>query len=97
MTDRGSKALLKVLTDDESKDSQDNGQPNGRYANGFTVGHNAFEFLLDFYQSYAEDKPALLHTRVITTPVYAKSLLALLRKSIDQYENVFGAIPDEDT
>jgi hypothetical protein len=88
--------LLKLSSDSENNDGQDNREPTGRYANGFTVGHNAFEFLLDFYQSYAEDKPALLHTRVITTPVYAKSLLALLRKSIDQYENVFGTIPDED-
>jgi hypothetical protein len=92
---RGSKAVVKILRDEESSEGRED-QPNGRYANGFTVGHNAFEFLLDFYQTYAEDKPALLHTRIITAPVYAKGLLALLQKSIDQYEQVFGTIRDED-
>ena len=82
--------------DDESTDGQENGQPNGRYANYFTVGHNAFEFLLDFGQIYAPDGSVPLHTRIITAPVYAKTLLGLLQESIDQYEQLFGTIPDGD-
>lgn len=62
----------------------------GRYANYFKVGHNAFEFLLDFGQLYPEGKEAQLHTRIITSPIYAKALLELLRESINQYEQTFG-------
>lgn len=80
----------------EKKTLQDNGQPNGRYANYFKVGHNAFEFLFDFGQTYGQGRPGPLHTRIITTPVYAKSLLGLLQESVDQYEQLFGTIPDGD-
>jgi hypothetical protein len=75
---------------------QDNGQPDGRYANYFKVGHNAFEFLFDFGQTYTDGRETPLHTRIITTPVYAKSLLELLQESVAQYEQLFGAIPDAD-
>lgn len=85
--------MLKNSMDDEQKNALGQVQPDGRYANDFTVGHNAFEFLFDFFQTY-ENKPARLHTRIITTPVYAKSLLVLLQKSVDQYEELFGTIPN---
>lgn len=81
---------------DESKDLQNTGQLEGRYANYFEVGHNAFEFVFDFGQFYAGDQKAQLHTRIITGPVYAKALLETLRGSIDQYEQTFGAIPEQD-
>lgn len=67
----------------------------GRYANYFKVGYNAFEFLLDCGQFYPEGKEAELHTRIITSPIYAKALLELLRESIDQYEQTFGTILQE--
>lgn len=86
----------KIVMSGENKDVQDNGEPNGRYANYFKVGHNAFEFVFDFGQIYTQGRPAPLHTRIITTPVYAKSLLGLLQESIDQHEQIFGAIPSED-
>jgi hypothetical protein len=86
----------KIVMSGENKDVQDNGEPNGRYANYFKVGHNAFEFVFDFGQIYTQGRPTPLHTRIITTPVYAKSLLGLLQESIDQHEKIFGAIPSED-
>ena len=86
----------KIVMSGESKDVRDSGQPNGRYANYFTVGHNAFEFLFDFGQIHTQGRPAPLHTRIIMTPVYAKSLLGLLQESIDQYEQLFGTIPSGD-
>lgn len=86
----------KTVMNSETKEPQDNNEPNGRYANYFTVGHNAFEFLFDFGQTYSQGRPASLHTRIITTPVYAKSLLGLLQESIDQYEQLFGTIPKGD-
>jgi hypothetical protein len=68
------------------------GRPEGRYSNYFKVGHNAFEFLVDFGQFYSESKEAHLHTRIITSPAYVKSLLETLRESVEQYEQTFGAI-----
>jgi hypothetical protein len=68
----------------------------GRYANYFKVGYNAFEFLLDFGQFYPEGKEVQLHTRIITSPIYAKALLVILRGSIDEYEQSFGVISQEE-
>ena len=64
----------------------------GQYANYFKVGHNAFEFVLDFGQFYPENGNAQLHTRIITSPENAKCLLELLQKSIGQYEKEHGPI-----
>jgi hypothetical protein len=72
------------------------GQLEGRYANYFKIGYNAFEFLLDFGQLYHESEKDQPHTRIITSPIYAKALLETLRESIDRYEQIFGAIPKED-
>jgi hypothetical protein len=68
----------------------------GRYANYFEIGYNAFEFLLDFGQSFNDGERAQFHTRIITSPIYAKTLLKLLRASIEQYEQAFGIITEDD-
>lgn len=68
----------------------------GRYANYFKVGHNAFEFVLDLGQFYPAGGQPQLHTRIITSPVYAKALLDVLRESIDRFEKAFGLIPKGD-
>ena len=80
---------------DESKDPQPAEQLEGRYANYFQVGHNAFEFVLDFGQFYPENTEARFHTRIVTGPAYAKVLSETLRGSIDQYEQTFGVIPKD--
>jgi hypothetical protein len=80
----------------ECENSQEAGALEGRYANYFKVGHNAFEFLLDFGQFYPETEKAQLHTRIITSPIYAKALLETLRESLDRYGQTFGAISQED-
>ena len=64
----------------------------GRYANYFRVGHNAFEFIADFGQSFSEDMPEQVHTRIITSPVYAKELLRVLQDAVEKYERTFGEI-----
>ena len=58
----------------------------GKYVNYFKVGHNAFEFVLDFGQSYLENEDPQIHTRIVTSPAYAKALLDTLRESLAQYE-----------
>ena len=64
----------------------------GRYANYFKVGYNAFEFVLDFGQHYTEGQGAQLHTRIVTGPSYAKELLKFLQDCVDRYESDFGVI-----
>jgi Protein of unknown function (DUF3467) len=76
----------------ESDESQGADQREGHYANYFKVGHNAFEFLLDFGQFFPENGEVQFHTRIIIAPTYAKALFELLRGSIDQHEQTFGAI-----
>ncbi|HEX3092829.1 MAG TPA: DUF3467 domain-containing protein [Candidatus Angelobacter sp.] len=51
------------------------GEVEGKYANYFQIGHNSHEFLLDFGQLYADGKREQMHTRIITSPLYAKELL----------------------
>ena len=67
----------------------------GRYANYFSVGHNSVEFVLDIGQFYAENNEARIHTRIITSPTYAKSLLETLRVSVETYEQEYGTISSE--
>ena len=73
-----------------------NNKLEGRYANYFKVGHNAYEFVIDFGQYYPENDQAELCTRIITSPAYAKSLLETLSESIEQYEKNHGSICVED-
>ena len=73
-------------------DCSDGDHLQGRYTNYFKVGHNAFEFVLDFAQFYPESDKAQLHTRIITSPIYAKALLETLRESIARYEQTFGTV-----
>ena len=54
---------------------QDTGKLEGRYANYFKVGHNAFEFVLDAGQFYPQSEEAQLHTRIITSSIYAQGLI----------------------
>jgi hypothetical protein len=81
----------------ECRGSHDPDPPEGRYANHFKLGHNAFEFILDFGQFHPQPKGPHYHTRVIASPVYAKSLLQLLQHAVHQYEAAYGAIPKDDT
>ena len=67
----------------------------GRYANCFRVGYNAFEFMVDFAQASSDHRVARLHTRIILSPAYSRTLLELLVKSIGQYEQAYGPIPED--
>lgn len=64
----------------------------GHYANYFKVGHNAYEFVIDFGQYNVETDQAELYRRIVTSPYYARELLTVLLKSIEQYEQTYGAI-----
>jgi len=82
-----------ALMSSQSEPSKQVEQIEGRYANFFQVGHTAFEFLIDFGQLYPDVKEEQLHTRIVTSPTYAKELLRLIRDSIEQYERTYGQLP----
>ena len=64
----------------------------GKYANYFKVGYNAFEFVIDFGQNYSENDQAELNTRVILTPAFVRLLNEYLGDCIQKYEKKFGRI-----
>lgn len=64
----------------------------GHYSNYFKIGFNAFEFLLDFGQAYVESDDDAVHTRIITTPPYARALAELLLRTLNEYESDYGHI-----
>jgi hypothetical protein len=68
----------------------------GKYANYFQVGHNAFEFVIDFGQLYSEARQAQFHTRIITSPTYARELSRVLIESLKQYEKAFGPMKEDE-
>jgi hypothetical protein len=65
-----------------------------KYANYFQVGQNAIEFIVEFGQLYPNDVAPLLHTRIITSPLYASHLLTVLKEALDQYKGQFGPLPE---
>jgi len=66
----------------------------GRYANYFRVGYNAFELIIEFGQCYAENEEAQLHTRIITNPKYGMELLIALQGSLNEYERTYDKIEE---
>lgn len=61
--------------------AKSSGGKEGRYANIFQVGHNEFEFLIEFGQ---QDHG--IHTRIYMSPQYARVLSELLVETLRQYE-----------
>src|SRR5437764_812335 len=54
----------------------------GKYANFFRIGHNEFEFLLEFGQQEQG-----IHTRIYVSPQYARVLSDLLIESVQEHEH----------
>jgi hypothetical protein len=61
--------------------------PEAIYANYLEVGFTAHEFLLRFGQGYADEQPASVHSRIVTTPAYARAFLQVLSKSLEEYDS----------
>jgi hypothetical protein len=62
----------------------------GKYANYFQIGQNAIELVIEFGQLYADETVPLLHTRIVTSPSYAKKLLKLLTEALAEHEIQYG-------
>jgi hypothetical protein len=63
-----------------------------RYTNYFEVGHNAYEFIVDFGQYQPSAEHVQMQTRIITGPVFAKLLHRLLTQALEQFETEHGVI-----
>ena len=68
--------------------------PLARYTNYFEVGHNPYEFLIDFGQLQPEVSNVMLHTRIAMGPTHAKLLATMLCNAVGQYEADNGPILD---
>lgn len=66
-----------------------------RYANVFNIGHNAFEFVIEFGQQLSEVDRVAVHTSIVTLPIYAQALSRALGDSLERYEAQFGRITAE--
>jgi Protein of unknown function (DUF3467) len=91
---------LACLSGTDRHSMEDDAEPGtpvreARYANYFQIGHNAFEFLLEFGQAHGGVSP-MLHTRIISGPAYVKALSEMLVESIGRFEHTFGPIPEPD-
>lgn len=64
----------------------------GKYANYFEVGHNQFEFYVDFGQYDPESQKVQMHTRIVTGPAYAKMMGETLTSSVGSFEREHGPI-----
>ena len=69
----------------------------GRYSNHMEIGQNAFEFVLAFGQLYEASEQPLIHTRIVTSPYFAKRFYELLQESIRRYEETLGHIPEKES
>ena len=72
-------------------------KPAALYVNYFEMGHNPFEFLLDFGQYHpvsgdAGDGTTAIHSRIALAPPYAKMLAELLARSVREHEAEYGEI-----
>jgi hypothetical protein len=67
-------------------DNAEESAPQSVYVNCFHVGHNAFEFVLDFGVAAPEDTTPRMHTRIITSPMLAGAFAGLLAQAVREYE-----------
>ncbi len=70
----------------------DESAAEGIYSNFVLTGNTAAEFILDFARMLPGLKKAKVFSRIIMTPQSAKSLQAVLSRTIEQYEANFGEI-----
>ncbi len=64
----------------------------GVYSNLVIIVHSNSEFIFDFVRMVPGIAKAKVQSRVIMTPVNAKSMLKSLSENIEKYEQTFGEI-----
>jgi len=64
----------------------------GNYVNLAFISHSETEIVMDFIFLQPQSPKSKVSTRVVTSPIHAKRLLAALKDNIEKYEARFGAI-----
>ncbi|MBW8889193.1 MAG: DUF3467 domain-containing protein [Fibrobacteres bacterium] len=64
----------------------------GIYSNLVLVSHSPSEFVIDFARLLPGPPKGKVHSRIIMTPMHAKSLIATLQENLARYERAFGPI-----
>jgi hypothetical protein len=64
----------------------------GVYSNLVLVSHSPSEFVIDFARLLPGPPKGKVHSRIIMTPMHAKSLIATLQENLSRYERAFGPI-----
>ena len=67
----------------------------GRYANFFQVGFNAYEFVIEFGQQYPPARERV-HTKIVTSAPLAQHLAETLGRSIRDFESKYPATENLD-
>lgn len=87
---------MKRLKSARDYDRADSDAGAALYVNYFEMGHNPFEFLIDFGQYHpgaSEGEGATaIHSRIALAPPYAKMLSDLLARSVREHEAEYGVI-----
>ena len=78
----------------KSKNTKECPPITASYANYFEVGHNAFEFLIDFGQIDPCSGKFNIGTRIAVGPTHAKLLSRLMEQAVNQYESQYETIPE---
>jgi uncharacterized protein DUF3467 len=73
----------------------DEATARGAYANLALITHSETEFVLDFMFLQPQTPKTRVISRVVTSPVHAKRLLAALQDNVRKYESRFGEIKAE--
>jgi len=69
----------------------------GEYCNFTVISHSGAEFVIDFARIMPGTPKAVVRSRIIMTPVHAKTLLYTLQENITKFETKFGEIKLPDT
>ena len=64
----------------------------GEYVNFAIVTHSAAEFIMDFIRILPGLTKSKVKSRIVMSPMHAKTLLSALEDNIDKYEKKFGEI-----
>jgi hypothetical protein len=72
----------------------DGATAQGIYVNLAGVMHTETEFVLDFLFLQPNQPKAKLRSRILSSPIHTKRLLAALADNIRKYEERFGLIAD---
>src|SRR6476661_4128330 len=62
----------------------------GRFANAFKSGYNSEEVVMDFGQGYEGEGDVTFHTRIVTSPMYARQMIELLTQTLEDFEAAYG-------